>query len=214
MYTSMKLPKPVFSFSISRHRLNDSALRQFPQKLRCPGCLKAKRLHHIRTPKDCLSRKHLAESENVICCLGRKFFLNVRVCGFNVRFFRPNVRVCFFYVWFCCLLKHSADMQRPVLKRMTLIQEKIPQENFKIFCRLINAIFQVIVICPDQRIPKISGMLSKNIICHIEAKSTEVLDKKYRRRSGIALTEHMDLPQSGYEHRKMMNQLIHGEISI
>ena len=88
-------------------------------------------------------------------------------------------------------------MQCPVMQRMFLVQQEIAKEHLKELRRFVNAVFQVIVICPDQWIPKIPSVLSKNIVCHIKAQRAQILDKEYRRRSGVALTENMDLPQSG-----------------
>lgn len=50
------------------------------------------------------------------------------------------------------------------MKRMILIQQEITKENFEVLRRFVNAVLQVIVICPDQRITKIPGILSKNIV--------------------------------------------------
>ena len=60
-------------------------------------------------------------------------------------------------------------MQCPIMKRIILIQQEITKENFEVLRRFVNAVLQVIVICPDQRITKIPGILSKNIVCHIKA---------------------------------------------
>ena len=42
----------------------------------------------------------------------------------------------------------------------------------------------------------------------------QIFDEKYRRRSGISLSEYMDLPQPRNEHRKVMDDFIHGKIAI
>lgn len=100
------------------------------------------------------------------------------------------------------------------MKRIALIQEEIAKEQFKELCRFMNTIFQIIIVCPDELIPKIPGVLGKNIICHIKSKRPQVLDEEHRRRSGVALSEHMNLPQSGYEYGKMVDDVIHREILI
>jgi len=82
------------------------------------------------------------------------------------------------------------------MQRMILVQQEIAEEYFKEFRRFVNAVLQVIVICPDQRITKIPSILSKNIVCHIKAQRAQIFDKEYRRCSGVSLTENMDLPQS------------------
>ena len=106
------------------------------------------------------------------------------------------------------------DRQCPVMQRMILVQQEIAEEYFKEFRRFVNAVLQVIVICPDQRITKIPSILSKNIVCHIKTQRAQIFDEEYRRCSGVALTENMDLPQSGNKKREMMDDLIHREILI
>ena len=95
------------------------------------------------------------------------------------------------------------------MQRMVLVQQEIAKEHLKELRRFVNAVLQVIVICPDQRITKIPSILSKNIVCHIKAQRAQIFDKEYRRCSGVALTENMDLPQSGNKKREMMDDLIH-----
>ena len=63
-------------------------------------------------------------------------------------------------------------MQCPVMKRMILVQNEIAEEQFKVLCRFVNAIFQIIIVCPDQRIPKIPCILGENIICHVKTQRT------------------------------------------
>lgn len=63
----------------------------------------------------------------------------------------------------------------------------------------MNTVFQVIIVCPNQRITEIPRVLSKDIVCHIKAQRAQIFDEEYRRRSGIALAEDVDLPQSGNE---------------
>ena len=63
-------------------------------------------------------------------------------------------------------------MQCLVMKRIILVQKEIAEEQFKVLCRFVNAIFQIIIVCPDQRIPKIPCILGKNIICHVKAQRT------------------------------------------
>lgn len=64
-------------------------------------------------------------------------------------------------------------MHYPVMKWMIFIQKKVLKKHFKILRCLMYSIFQVIIICPDQRVTKIPGILSKNIICHIKAQCTQ-----------------------------------------
>jgi len=111
-------------------------------------------------------------------------------------------------------LKRSADMQCPVMQKMILVQQEIAEKGFKVFCRFMNPVFQVIVIYPDQRITKISSILSKNIVYHIKTQRAQIFDKEYRPCSGVSLTENMDLPQSRNKKREMMDDLIHREILI
>ena len=70
------------------------------------------------------------------------------------------------------------------MKRMILAQKEIAEEYLKKLCRLVNAVFQVIVICPDQRIPKIPRILGKNVVRYIKAQRAQILDEEYRRCSG------------------------------
>ena len=78
-----------------------------------------------------------------------------------------------------------------------LIEQQVPQKQLQILRRLMDTVFQVIVIRADKGIAEIPRVLGKNIIRHVKTKRPQVLDKKYRRRSGIALAKHMDLPQVG-----------------
>ena len=47
-----------------------------------------------------------------------------------------------------------------------------------------------------------------------KAKGTQIFDEEHCGSSGIALTEYMNLPESGYKHSKMMNDFIHRKILI
>lgn len=78
----------------------------------------------------------------------------------------------------------------------------------------MDTIFQIIIVCPDEGIPKIPRILGKNIIRHIKTERAQIFDEKYRRRSGISLSKYMDLPQPRNEHRKVMDEFIHGKITI
>lgn len=132
------------------------------------------------------------------------------LCGkhiFNVRFFFVNVYFSFANVHFFRLNRCSADMQCPVMQRIVFIQQEIAKERFKVLCRLMNAFFQVVIVCPDQRITKIPRIFGKNIVCYIKAQRVQILDKEYRRCSGVTLAKDMDLPQPGNEKRKVMNNL-------
>ena len=82
-----------------------------------------------------------------------------------------------------------------VMKRILFPKQQILKEQLQEFCCFMNTVFQIVVVCPDKRIAEIPCVLSKDIICYIEAQGTEILDKEYRRRSGIAFSERMDLPQ-------------------
>ena len=78
----------------------------------------------------------------------------------------------------------------------------------------MDAVFHIIIVCPHKGIPEIPRILSKNIIRHIKAGRTQILDKKHCRRSGVSLSEYMDLPQPRNEQRKVMDDFIHGKIAI
>lgn len=78
-------------------------------------------------------------------------------------------------------LEDATDMQLSVAKRMVLVQEKVAEEPLKILRRLVNAIFQVIIIRPDKGIPKIPCVLGKNIIRDVEAQRAQVFDEKHSR---------------------------------
>lgn len=80
-------------------------------------------------------------------------------------FFMVNVR-------FSLLFERTTDMQCPIMKWMILVQQEILEKQLKEFRRLMNAIFQVIIICSDKCIPKIPCMLSKNVVCHIKTQRT------------------------------------------
>ena len=85
----------------------------------------------------------------------------------------------------------------------------VSMKHLKELRRLMNTILQVIVICPDQCVPKIPCVLSKNVVRYVKAQRAQVLDEEYRRRSGVTFAKYVDLPQSGYEYRKVVNDLIH-----
>ena len=82
------------------------------------------------------------------------------------------------------------------MKRIALIQEEIAKEQFKELCRFMNTIFQIIIVCPNKRVPEIPCMFSENIVCYVKAKGAQIFDKKYGGCSRVALGKYMDLPQS------------------
>ena len=47
-----------------------------------------------------------------------------------------------------------------------------------------------------------------------QAERTQILDEKHCRRSGVSLSEYVDLPQPRNEQRKVMDDFIHGKIAI
>lgn len=118
-FSSLLFPESVFSFPVSGYRFDHAVFCQLFQKLRCPGRLNINDFHHIRPSKDSSTRKSLTKLEDMAFCFGRKLFLNVRFSSSNVRFYPFNVRFFYFF-------EGAADVQCPVLKRMMLIQQKVP----------------------------------------------------------------------------------------
>lgn len=114
--------------------------------------------------------------------------INIRFFRSNIQFFRSNVRLFYFNVRFFYLFERATDVQCPIMKRMVLVQKEIAKEYFKKLRRFMNTVFQVIVVCPDQRIPKIPCILSKNVVRHVKAQRAQILDEEYCRRSGVALS--------------------------
>ena len=79
-------------------------------------------------------------------------------------------------------------MQCPVMKRIAFIQKEIAKEQFKVLCCFVNAIFQIVIVCPNERITEIPCILGKNVICHVKPQRSQILDEEHCRRSGVALS--------------------------
>lgn len=77
-----------------------------------------------------------------------------------------------------------------------------------------EAVFQVIIVRPDERIAEVPSILSKNVIGRIKTERSQILDEEYCCRSGVALTKHMNLPKPRNENRKLMDDLIHLVIGL
>ena len=73
----------------------------------------------------------------------------------------------------------------------------------------MDAISQIVIIGSHEGIAKVPRVFSKDIVGDIKTECAEVFDKKHRRSPGVPLAEHMDLPQSGYKQREVMDDLIH-----
>ena len=69
---------------------------------------------------------------------------------FNVRFFCFNVRLCVSNVRFFRILKCSADVQCPVMKRILFPEQQILKEQLQELCCFMNTVFQIIIVCPDK----------------------------------------------------------------
>ena len=105
-------------------------------------------------------------------------------------------------------------MQRPLVERMVLVQQQVPQEQLQGLRRLVNAFYQIAVICPDEGIAKVPGVFGKNTVGRVKAEEAKIPDKEYRRRSGVSLLEGMDLPQPRNEYREMADDPVHGQVAI
>ena len=71
-----------------------------------------------------------------------------------------------------------ADMQCPVMKRMFFIQQKISQEQLQKLRGLMDAVFYVVIVCPDKGIAEIPCLLSKDIVCYIKTEGAQTLDEE------------------------------------
>ena len=100
------------------------------------------------------------------------------------------------------------------MERVMLVKQEVSEKQFKELRSLVNTIFQIIIICPDQGITEIPRIFGKDIICYIKAQSTQILDKKHRCRSGITFSKYMNLLESRYKHCQMMDSRIHRKIFI
>ena len=82
-------------------------------------------------------------------------------------------------------------------------------KQFQILCRLVDTIFQIIVIGPDEGISEVPCIFSKNVVGHIKAKGPQIFDEEHCCCPGISLSKHVDLPKPRNEYRKVMNNLVH-----
>ena len=139
----LPLPESILPLSIPGNRLDHSVLRHLPQKRRTSCRLQSKYPLNIRSPEG------VPRGQSLLQCPDMGSRLSCKRC-FNVRFFRANVRFFCVNVRFFRFLEYSAYVQCPVMKRMILIQQKISQESLKVLRGFMNAVFQIIIICPDQ----------------------------------------------------------------
>lgn len=73
-------------------------------------------------------------------------------------------------------------------------QNQIAEEQFQELCCGMNAVLQIVIICPYQSIAEIPRVLLKSIVIYFETECFHVLNHKNSRSSGVALAEWMDLP--------------------
>ena len=111
----------VFSFSKTRDRFDDSFLRHFTKQRGTSGRFQAKNILNIRSAKDRLKAELLQQSANMSSRFRCERRSNVHFYSFNVRFLILNVH------FFRCF-ERAADAQRPVMERMVLVQQQIPQK--------------------------------------------------------------------------------------
>ena len=100
------------------------------------------------------------------------------------------------------------------MKRMLLVEQQIPQKQLQILRRLMDAVYQVAVVGPDEGIAEVPGMLGEYVVGHIKAQRPQILYEKHRRRPGIALCKHMNLPQPRYEYREVTDDPVHRKALI
>ena len=74
---------------------------------------------------------------------------------------------------------------------MVLVQQQISQKQLQILRRLMDSVFQVIVIGPDEGIAEVPGILRENVVGHIKAESPQIqwflLSKLSSKQEGMLL---------------------------
>lgn len=58
----------------------------------------------------------------------------------------------------------------------------------------MNALLQIIIVCPDQRVAEIPGVFAERIVIDTESEGFHILDHKHGGGTGVSLTEGVDLP--------------------
>ena len=95
------------------------------------------------------------------------------------------------------------------MERMIFVQQQILQKQFQILCRLMDTVFQIIIIGSDEGIAEVPCILSKNVVGHVKTECSQIFDEEHCRCPGIALSKHVDLPKPRNEYCKVMDNLVH-----
>ena len=69
-------------------------------------------------------------------------------------------------------LNHFTDVEIPIVQLVPLAQQEIPEKQFQILRRLMDAAFEIVVVGANEGISEIPGVLRKNVVGHIEAYSS------------------------------------------
>ena len=99
------------------------------------------------------------------------------------------------------------DQHKAVLKLVLRSGKQIAEKTLQKLGIGFDALLDVAVIRPDQRVAEVPRMLAEELIIHREAHREQIFDREDRRGAGVAFAKHVDLPNAGNEFRNMRDNL-------
>ena len=78
-------------------------------------------------------------------------------------------------------------------------EEQVAEEAFQIDRGVVDAFHGTLVVGADQGITEIPGVFGKQVVLHVKAYRTQILNGEYRRGAGVAFAKSVNLPKSGDE---------------
>ena len=81
-----------------------------------------------------------------------------------------------------------------VFEFVVCAEQEIGEKQFQKLCGRMNALLQIIIVCPDQCVAEIPGVFTERIVIDAEPKGFHIFNHKYGGGTGVSLAEGMDLP--------------------
>ena len=96
-------------------------------------------------------------------------------------------------------LFRSGNDQKTVLQLVGFAQQEVTEELLQVFKFRLDAAGIVAIVGTDKSIAEVPGVFGKKIVADSKTHCPEILDRKDRYGSSVALPEGVDLPDAGNE---------------
>ena len=81
-----------------------------------------------------------------------------------------------------------------VFEFVVCAEQEICEKQFQKLCCGMNALLQIIIVCPDQRVAEIPRVFAERIVIDAESEGFHIFNHKHGGGTGVSLTEGVNLP--------------------